>query len=74
MKVIGNDGFSKDKSCLTDVITFWDSMTDWVDKEKAVDVIYLDFREAFDPVCHSNYIETFRKCRLDECTVKRIEN
>ena len=35
--------------------TFWEffeEVYDWVDKEKAVDVVYLDFAKAFDKVPH----------------------
>ncbi|PKU41603.1 rna-directed dna polymerase from mobile element jockey-like [Limosa lapponica baueri] len=49
-------------------------MTGWVDEEKAVNVVYLDFSKAFDTDFHSILIGNLRKCGLDEWTVRWIEN
>jgi len=40
-------GFTKGKSCLTNLIGFYDDMTGWVDEGRAVDVVYLDFKQGF---------------------------
>ena len=40
--------FMKDRSCLTNLISFYDQVTRLVDVGKAVDIVYLDFSKAFD--------------------------
>jgi len=67
-------GFTKGKSCLTNLIAFYDGMTGWVDEGRAVDVVYLDFSKAFDTVSHNTLTGNLRKCGLDEWTVRCIEN
>ena len=46
-------GFMKGRSCLTNLISFYDKVTCLVDEGKAVDMIYLDFSKAFDTVSHN---------------------
>ena len=50
-------GFRKGKSCLTNLISFYDQVTHLVDEGKAVDVVYLDFSKAFDTAPHSILLE-----------------
>ena len=67
-------GFTKGKSCLTNLIAFYDDRTGWVDEGRAVDVVYLDFIKAFDTVSHNILLGKLRKCGLDEWSVKWIED
>ncbi|CAM4568966.1 unnamed protein product [Lepidochelys olivacea] len=67
-------GFTKGKSCLTNLIAFYDEITGSVDMGKAVDVIYLDFSQAFDTISHSILASKFKKYGLDEWTIRWIES
>ncbi|GAB0209271.1 mitochondrial enolase superfamily member 1 [Grus japonensis] len=58
-------GFMKGRSCLTNLISFYDLVTRLVDEGKAVDVIYLDFSKAFNTVSHSILLEKLVAHGLD---------
>ncbi|CAM5074168.1 unnamed protein product [Eretmochelys imbricata] len=75
-KVIRNSqhGFTKGKSCLTNLIDFYDEITCSVDEGEAVDVLFLDFSKAFDTVSHSIFASKLKKYGLDEWTVRWIES
>ena len=38
----------KGKSCLINVVAFYDVMAGWADKEKVVDIVCFDVSKAFD--------------------------
>ena len=42
--------FTNGRSCLTNLISFYDKVAHLVDEGQAVDVVYLDFSKAFDTV------------------------
>ena len=45
-------GFRKNRSCLTNLLEFMEVVSNRLDKKEWVDVIYLDFKKAFDSVPH----------------------
>ncbi|KAK4833083.1 LOW QUALITY PROTEIN: hypothetical protein QYF61_027745 [Mycteria americana] len=67
-------GFRKGRSCLTNLISFYDKVTHLVDEGKAVDVVYLDFSKAFDTVSHSILLEKLAAHGLDGCTLRWVKN
>ncbi|KAK4811169.1 hypothetical protein QYF61_019800 [Mycteria americana] len=67
-------GFRKGRSCLTNLISFYDKVTRLVDEGKAVDVVYLDFSKAFDTISHSILLENLAAHGLDGCTLLWVKN
>ena len=49
-------GFTKGKSCLTNLLSFLKDVTKAIDEGKPLDVIYLDFSKAFDKVPHKRLL------------------
>ena len=50
---LSQHGFMKGRSCLTNLISFYDWVTVLVNEGKAVDVVYLGFSKSFGTVSHS---------------------
>ena len=46
----------KNKSCLTNLLEFAEKISEYLDAGTPVDVIYLDFKKAFDKVPHERLI------------------
>ena len=49
-------GFSKGKSCMSNLLTTLEDVTESVDEGFGVDIIYLDYSKAFDTVPHKRLI------------------
>ncbi|PKU45068.1 rna-directed dna polymerase from mobile element jockey-like [Limosa lapponica baueri] len=58
-------GFMKGRSCLTNLISFYDKVNHLVDEGNAVDVVYLDFSKAFDTISHRIILEKLAARGLD---------
>ncbi len=53
----GQFGFRKGKSCVTDLLSYYDRVAEIMqERDGWVDSIYLDFKKAFDKVPHERLI------------------
>lgn len=66
--------FLKGRSCLTNLISFYDKMTHLVNKRKAVDVVCLDFSTEFHIISHDVLLEKLAGHGLDRCTIHWMKN
>ena len=66
-------GFLKARSCLTNLLCFFEEITKWVDNGSPVDVVYLDFQKAFDKVPHQRLILKLKAHGIGNDVIKWIE-
>jgi len=70
----GQHGFMKGRSCLTNLISFYDMVICLVDKGKAVDVVYPDFSKFFDTISYIILREKLAAHGLDRCTLHWVKS
>ncbi|GAB0205546.1 hypothetical protein GRJ2_003020200 [Grus japonensis] len=64
----------KGRSCLTNLISFYDKVTCLVDEGNAVDAVCVDFSKAFDTISHSILLEKLAAHGLDGHKLSWVKN
>ena len=67
-------GFRRHRSTTTNLIEFYNYIVDIFDNHKSVDVIYLDFKKAFDTVPHKRLIKKLYAHGIRNRVLEWIEN
>src|SRR6218665_1329829 len=57
-------GFTRGRSCLTNLLEIFGEVYERIDEGKPVDVLYLDFAKAFDKVPHKRLAKKLQACGI----------
>jgi hypothetical protein len=66
-------GFSRGKSCLTNLLVYLEDVTSMLDSGRAVDVVYLDYAKAFDKVPHKRLVDKLRALGVDDKVLRWVQ-
>ena len=67
-------GFRKGHSCLSELLDHYEDILDFLNDNKNVDVIYLDFAKAFNKVDFAIVLQKIKNLRVNEETLKWIQS
>ena len=67
-------GFRKNRSCVTQLIEVYDTLTELIDDGKNVDIIYLDFKKAFDSIPHERLIMKMKGYGINGLTLEWVRS
>ena len=67
-------GFNRGKSTSTNLIQFWDDVTNAAERHQSLSIIYTDLRKAFDSVSHDLLLIKLRRYGIDAKTIEWLKN
>ena len=67
-------GFRESRSTTTNLLSFWNTVTENLDRNEPVDVLYLDFAKAFDRVSHSLLVSKLKNFKIGGKLANWIKN
>ena len=57
-------GFTRNRSCLTNLLDYLEFVSSYINRGIPVDVIYLDFQSAFDEVPHKRLLANVESMKI----------
>ena len=66
-------GFRRGKSCVSNMLLYWDKITAFIDKGIPVDVAYLDLQKAFDTVPHCRLLSKIQAHGIEGLVLRWIK-
>ena len=67
-------GFHKGRSCLTNLLAFFEEATKCFDCSRAYDIVYVDFQKAFDKVPHESLITKMKTVAITGGISEWVQN